>query len=173
MMGWKILLPVVLMVTTGCTTTTNTSTAERVSDGDQSAAVSSTQNLRSGLPPQRLDPGDCGLFLWSQTEITRLVFFARAGENVASVFIEDGAVPLTLTRARGDIFGQFLTDLTYVIPASDRQISVTFTPGEELEGGARISSGRISYMDSEGWTRVLPVLGVRACQPLLDTPLAP
>jgi len=153
-------------------TTAPTGQTNQPADGQRrnanNTAVSSTQNLRTGLPSQRLEAGDCGLFLWSQTEITRLVFFARASERSAAIFIEGQEKALNLTAARGDIFGQFLTDLAYATVDEGRAISVTYTPGEELEGGARISGGRISYLDNEGWTRVLPVLGVRACQPLIS-----
>ncbi|MEM6898983.1 MAG: hypothetical protein AAF583_04340 [Pseudomonadota bacterium] len=157
----------------GCATTVSDPARERTASASTSAAVSSTQNLRSGLPPQSLEAGECGLFLWSQTEITRLIFFARAGDNAASVFVENETVSLRLNVAGGDIFGQFLTDLIYDAQSLGGEVNVIYTPGEELEGGARISSGRISYVDSEGWTRVLPVLGVRACQPIVGSPLTP
>lgn len=161
------------MLCTSCTTTSEAPEAQGRSSGDAGSAVSSTRKLRTGLPAQALEAGECGLFLWSQTEITRLVFFARAGENAASAFVEGEAMPLVLTRAGGNIFGQFLTDLTYSIEGTSTAVSVTYAAGEELEGGARISSGRISYIDGEGWTRVLPVLGVRACQPLVGSTLTP
>ncbi|MEM9670584.1 MAG: hypothetical protein AAF950_16835 [Pseudomonadota bacterium] len=158
-----------------CASPTGNSNVEtqRVSSADRSSAADIVQNSRTGLPPQSLRAGECGLFLWSQTEITQLVFFARAGESSASVFLDGAPTPLTLRSAKGDIFGQFLTDLEYTVSNAERALSVVYTPGEELEGGARISSGRISYIDAEGWTRVLPVLGVRACQPIVSSPLTP
>ncbi len=123
---------------------------------------------RSGLPGQQLAPGECGLFLWSQTDISKFVFFARSAQPTALLLIDDQPVDVTLEAAGGDIFGEFLTDLVYRVPQTGQQVSIGYTPGDDLVGGARVSSGRISYTDADGWTRVLPVLGVRACQLAAD-----
>ncbi|MEL7480866.1 MAG: hypothetical protein AAGJ29_04845 [Pseudomonadota bacterium] len=128
---------------------------------------------RSGLPAQRLGPGECGLFLWSKTDISRFVFFAKSGSQQALFLYEDAPTSLALVQSAGDVFGQFLTDLTYVIPETGREIMISYAPGEELLGGARISSGRISYRADDGWTHVLPILGVRSCQPTVGETLSP
>lgn len=122
----------------------------------------------SGLPSQQLAPGECGLFLWSQTDISKFVFFTKSAQPMALLLLEDRPVNVTLDEAGGDIFGQFLTDLAYIVPQTGQRVSISYAAGEELVGGARVSAGRITYQDSEGWTRVLPVLGVRACQPTAD-----
>ena len=134
-------------------------------------AVAEADVPRAGLPAQSLNPGECGLFLWSKTDISQFVFFARAGNSDALILLEDRPESVELAQARGAIFGQFLTDLTYIVRSSGQEISVSYTPGEVLTGGARVSNGRISYSGADGWTRVVPVLGVRACQPTaVDTP---
>ena len=46
-------------------------------------------------------------------------------------------------------------------PATD----LSLKPGELLEGGQRIESGRLVTTDADGWETVLPVTGVRACIP--------
>jgi hypothetical protein len=49
--------------------------------------------------------------------------------------------------------------------APGQTITVSVVPGENIEGGQRISSGKILMTDPEGWETIMPVLGLRACQP--------
>lgn len=119
---------------------------------------------QSGLGPQTLQPGECGLFLWSQTDTSKFIFFTRAVSGTALVSQSAGPVDLAQTTAGGEIFGQFNTETSYA--ASDGAlVQLKIVAGEELEGGQRISSGLITTTDPEGWVTKLPVLGVRACQP--------
>lgn len=126
--------------------------------------AASVQSARNGLPPQTLNKDECGLFLWSQADISKFIFFARAGENTALFFMEDAPVELSQISAAGDIFGQFFTRSKYQT-MSGRNIDLSFEPGKELVDGARISSGSIQFANAEGWRTVLPVLGARVCQP--------
>lgn len=118
----------------------------------------------SGLGPQELPAGECGLFLWSQTDVSKFIFFSPALSGTA-VFAQ-GEVPITLTQATagGDIFGQFNTRMSY-LTEDGRELSLSMTPGDLLDGGQRIERGLITIRDREGWDTKLPVLGVRACQP--------
>lgn len=117
----------------------------------------------SGLGPQDLSVGECGLFLWSKTDTTKFIFFSKALSGQA-LFAQD-ETPLTLTQigAGGDIFGQFNTRLDFA-SRDNRQVVVSLEPGEMLQGGQRIENGLLTLIDGEGWLTKLPVLGVRACQ---------
>ena len=117
----------------------------------------------SGLGPQELKSGECGVFLWSQTDVSKFIFFSKALSGSA-VFAQ-GRQPMRLTQSGvgGEIFGQFNTRMEYV--ANDgRVVSLDLVPGDMLEGGQRIESGLLTLADREGWLTKLPVLGVRACQ---------
>ncbi|MEL7541697.1 MAG: hypothetical protein AAGJ51_12410 [Pseudomonadota bacterium] len=117
----------------------------------------------SGLGPQELLDGECGLFLWSQTDVTKFIFFSKALTGTA-LFAQDGTpVSMTQTMAGGDIFGQFNTRMEYVT-ADNRAVELTLEPGEVLEGGQRLERGLLSLADRDGWLTKLPVLGVRACK---------
>lgn len=119
---------------------------------------------KSGLGPQVLQVGECGLFLWSQTDVSKFIFFSRALSGTATFAQGEAPMALEQTRSGGDIFGQFNTEMSY--SARDgRQLAVSIVPGDELDGGQRIQSGLITVTDREGWDTKLPVLGVRACQP--------
>lgn len=117
-----------------------------------------------GLPPQVLNPGDCGLFLWSQTDASKFIFFRKAGDGVARMLIGDQDRRLIATDFDGDIFGQFFTEQKFESQSSGHAIDLSFSPGDELIDGARISGGRIRLTDAEGWVTTIPVLGVRACK---------
>ena len=118
----------------------------------------------SGLGPQELLEGECGLFLWSQTDTTKFIFFSKALSGEA-VFAQS-EVPISLVQigAGGEIFGQFNTETRY-LSEDGREATLSFTPGEAMNGGQRISDGLLSLTDQEGWLTKLPVLGLRACQP--------
>lgn len=118
----------------------------------------------SGLGPQTLMPGECGLFLWSQTDASKFIFFSKAISGAALVSQSEGPVELTQTSARGEIFGQFNTELSY-LSTNGGVVDLAFVPGEDLLGGQRIASGMLTTTDLVGWVTKLPVLGVRACQP--------
>ena len=116
------------------------------------------------LPAQALPPGKCGLFLWSKDEPRRLVFFTEADAVAANAALGMGAVLLTRTKQGGRLFGQFMTESNYVAPDGG-VVSLVFVPGAMLEDGQRISEGRISVIAPEGWETLIPVVGLRACQP--------
>lgn len=132
---------------------------------EASAALAQVEASTSlGLPAQKLAPNECGLFLWSKTDISRFVFFARAGSKEALFLLDDTPTALQSISESGEIFGQFFTDVTYKTETG-RSLSLSYQAGETLTDGARISNGIMEYNDAEGWRVVLPVLGVRVCQP--------
>jgi len=128
------------------------------------SGVNITSETGKGLPPQELAPGECGLFLWSRTDTTRFVFFARAGANNALFLLEEEPKKLTKLVERGELFGQFYTIIEFQTEAG-APVWLSYEPGQALDGGARVSNGLIQYHNSEGWQVSLPVLGARVCQP--------
>jgi len=145
----------------GCQSGSNSPQDARARMMSMKPAIDSVPS--SGLGPQELDSGECGLFLWSKTDVSKFIFFSKALTETA-VFAQ-GELPITLTQttAGGDIFGQFNTRMEY-ISDDKRVLSLTLQPGEILQGGQRLENGLINLTDKEGWQTKLPVLGVRACQ---------
>lgn len=118
-----------------------------------------------GLPPQKLAPGECGLFLWGMSAPRRFVFFAKASSATA-LFLHEGApLQVALTDTGGEVFGQFFTETTYMTATGDMAVELVLTPGDILEGGQQVRSGRIVSRGKDGWETVLPVTGARACMP--------
>lgn len=116
----------------------------------------------SGLGAQVLAPGECGLFLWSQANLSKLVFFRRAQTSAAALSLSDRRYDLQLVSEGGEVFGQFLTRNEF----SDGQggiVELAFQPGAMLIDGQRTSGGLITHTDAAGWRTIVPVAGVRAC----------
>lgn len=118
-----------------------------------------------GLPAQKLAPGECGLFLWGMAAPRKFVFFLKANTGDGLVLIDDKSHALRMVSARGEVFGQFLTEMGFSGSGTDTRVSVTLIPGETLEGGQRVKSGNLLFTGADGWETVLPVTGVRACMP--------
>lgn len=119
----------------------------------------------AGLPPQRLAPGKCGLFLWGMSAPRQFVFFAESPATSGLVLLDGAPVRLPVTSSGGEVFGQFVSELELKEAASGRVVEVTLKPGENLDGGQRVDSGNITIRDAQGWETILPVTGVRACIP--------
>lgn len=118
----------------------------------------------SGLGPQALEPGECGLFLWSKTDVTKFIFYSQALSGTAMFKPADETLQLEQIAAGGTIFGQFNTEQGYRA-SNGSVVELSFQPGEELTGGQRITDGLMTIKDTEGWRTKLPVLGIRACMP--------
>lgn len=118
----------------------------------------------SGLGPQTLASNECGLFLWNRTDPTQFIFFQREQAGQATMQIGARAVTVAQTVNRGQIFGEFMTEQGFAAPGGE-QILLTVVPGEELRGGQRVEQGKLEITTGEGWRTLIPVVGVRACQP--------
>ena len=118
-----------------------------------------------GLPPQRLLPGQCGLFLWGMSAPRKFVFFLEGSSGEALILVDDVPTSMTMATAGGEVFGQFLTEMRFGASANGPAISVSLTPGEVLEGGQRVDTGHLLIKSPEGWETILPITGVRACMP--------
>lgn len=118
-----------------------------------------------GLPAQKLAPGECGLFLWGMSAPRRFVFFTEASSGEALILHDGAPQRLVVAEAGGEVFGQFFTESGYTAPGANWTVILTLAPGELLEGGQRVRSGRLVTRGADGWETVLPVTGVRACMP--------
>lgn len=117
------------------------------------------------LGPQTLQPGKCGMFLWTAASPRRFIFFTEAESQQGLILIGDQPARIWQTEASGGIFGEFNTTTKFLTIEGGTSVEVTIEPGELLEDGQRVNSGRIVLTDNEGWQTILPVLGARACMP--------
>ncbi len=130
------------------------------------------QTAGNALPPQQLEKGECGLFLWTQKAPRRLVFFAKAGESTARAYVNGQDMQLTETEMSGNNFGQFMTQMHYKPLDGIGILRLALQPGEVLESGQRTEEATLYYTDAEGWETLIPVRGARVCmdEPKADQP---
>lgn len=119
----------------------------------------------AGLPPQKLAAGECGLFLWGMAAPRRFTFFTKAATGEALVLHDGASHKLIVTDTNAEVFGQFFTETQYLSADGTWSVNLSLKPGEMLEGGQRVDSGRLVTTGADGWETVLPVTGVRACIP--------
>lgn len=154
-----VILPAILVA--GCAATP----AAPASGSPVSAMSSIAEVPPDGLPPQALAAGECGLFLWEMAAPRRFTFFTEASSGEALVLHESAPQKLIMTDTNGEVFGQFFTEMQYLSADGTWSVNLTLKPGEVLEGGQRVESGRLVTTGADGWETVLPVTGVRACIP--------
>ncbi len=118
----------------------------------------------ASLPAQTLEPGTCGLFLWTRDEPRHFVLFFAAGDPTAEAIVNGRQQTLNVDSQDGNVFGQFLTRMAFSAPDGDA-VTLTLTPGEEIEGGRRVPLARMIYDNEEGWEIITPLTGLTACQP--------
>ncbi len=114
------------------------------------------QSLTS-LPPQNLDPGQCGLFIWTAGERRDFIGFETEGEikllqngEVLNVIRSEegplGSAQRIYNTSNGDTFTLSLKD-TVLIKEGQR-----FT-------------GSLTTKTKEGWDRVIPIAALTSCLP--------
>ena len=116
------------------------------------------------LPPQTLEPGECGLFLFAPRPTPRFVFFSNATTGYARMVIDDEPVTLSRSAASGEVFDQSFADTSYIAPAFGLELQVRVRPGADAEGGTEIDSGSLNLAREGGWSVVIPVAGASTCQ---------
>lgn len=157
---------VLIALSTLCLVAACTSRPDTVSTPGTAAKPAGISAVpEEGLPPQRLLPGQCGLFLWGMSAPRKFVFFTEGTAGEALILVNDEPASMPMTVAGGEVFGQFLTEMTFADARSGGSVSVSIKPGEALEGGQRVESGNLLYRNADGWETILPVTGVRACMP--------
>ena len=138
----RAVLPILLLLT-ACATTPD---AAETSVGGQAEPTT-----RAELGPQRLAPGECGLFGWDR--LSRFAFFATEDRGLFA----NGKDIVELVPEGG-------------FPASDYgAVGLSLGTPEPLEDGTRYRFARLKTMQPDGFERVMPLVVIQTCQ----TPDAP
>lgn len=116
------------------------------------------------LPTQKLASGQCALVLWTRTAPARRVFMAVSEPAGAKVQSGGRTVDLARSGASGEaVYGHFPEE-TFAGGGWEVKATVGFDTKGALVGGALVPSGSLEVRDARGWTTVLPVAGMVACQ---------
>ena len=106
-----------------------------------------------------LAAGECGLYVWTGDAKKTFTLFAGPSEvsyltggKTMTLTEKNPMTPPTSNREFMDIEGKVLT-LTLLSP-------------QEIEGGIRYKAGRLTSVSDDGWEKVVPIVGLYACQAL-------
>jgi hypothetical protein len=116
------------------------------------------------LPPQQLDPGVCGLFLWSRTERPALVLVARDNPAEAKVRVDGRTRDLRRAAFSGDPNSGHFQRQTFSDGRLTLDLEITFDASRPVRDGAIISGGVLRTRDEAGWETMQPVGGLVACK---------
>lgn len=117
------------------------------------------------LAPQRLDPGTCGVFLWTPSEPRRLILFASSDQATATVRLAGRTLEFRRNPA-GEVITREGIQQNYVHNAERLALSLQLDRGEPAGNVERMSQGVITLLDDEGWERKTPVTGLATCEPV-------
>lgn len=123
------------------------------------------ENPIGELPGQTLAPGACGMFLWHRKPRAELVFFGLGEQGVARMSIEGQVVDLaTRSTAGRRAFGQ-PEQQVFRHAGYNIELQVDLGGRSDLIGGTKVEQGRLRVSHARGWSLVMPVAGIIACQP--------
>lgn len=113
--------------------------------------------VQTGLAPQKLAPGECGLFIWT-TDKTR-TFIGFETSNTTKLFLNGQTLEAT-REGEGELNA---AEREYKLP--DGQIvPLSLERGKDLKDGEGFS-GQITTKTSDGWDRVTPIVALSSCVP--------
>jgi len=117
----------------------------------------------SVLPPQNLAPGECGLFLWLKRDDAPLVFFQRS-DGTATMAIDGAETVLTRTSQKGRIALEYFEAQSFEHAGLKLEVSLTPEEKRSLQQGLKLPSGSLSAQTADGWSALLPVVGLIGCK---------
>lgn len=121
-----------------------------------------TEKLTS-LPAQNLEPGECGLFVWTSGAERRFILFSQTGTG-AGVWFSEGAIQnLSIGSQSGLLANGQFPKTTYVTPEGTN-LSASLEDREAITDGTRFKSGTLKITAKDTWERVTPIVGLSACQ---------
>ena len=146
----KYFAPSLLMISisfflSGCGTTPD----------NQNESASNIASVQTGLPPQKLSPGECGLFIWTTNQSRKFIGFETSNEG--KLFL-DGQ---TLSVARVENEGLDARERRYELPNGEFA-TLSLEPGKSLKDGQSFA-GQIVSKTTDGWDRVTPVVALSNC----------
>jgi len=114
----------------------------------------------TGLSSKTLAAGECGLYVWTADAAKTFTLFAAPSE--VSYMKEGSTIALTEKNSVTP-----LASSREFMDAEGKTLSLTLLSPQEIDGGIRYKAGRLTSLSEDGWEKVVPVVGLYACQPLI------
>lgn len=111
------------------------------------------------LSSKSLAPGECGLYVWTADASKTFTLFASPSE----ISLFQNKVEFALTEKN-----------PVSPPPPNREFrdragkaySLSLLSPQEIEGGIRYKAGRLTSITEDGWEKLVPIVGLYACQPI-------
>ena len=116
------------------------------------------------LPPQTLAAQQCALFLWQKSEQPRRILMALDTPPIARVQIDGRLIDLPRIEISGDLQWGHFPHAVYSGSGLTLRLDLVIEDRERLIGGALVPEGSLSIERENGWSMIVPVAGMIACQ---------
>ena len=114
---------------------------------------------KAAIAGKTLAAGECGLYVWTADASKTFTLFATPSE------ISYLRQSKTITLIEKNPTTPPASSREFVDP-DGKSLSLTLLSPEEIEGGVRYKAGRLTSVSEDGWEKVVPVVGLYACQPI-------
>lgn len=119
------------------------------------------------LRNKNLEPGQCGMLLWTLNKGEPVMVFRNVDGRRAEMVIDGTPARLDLVEEKGERRYGISTEQTYTMEAEtpgETRVKVTASFGTPFEGGVYVEQGVITLRNFFGWERVTPVAGLAGCR---------
>jgi len=117
------------------------------------------------LPPQKLAKGECALVVWTHAPQARRVAMILDGPPRARVRLDGRTRELARTSAEGAAVAGQTARQAYAGEGVTLSLDLDMAGQRPVPGGVAIPDGALDYRDPSGWSVVVPVGGLIACEP--------
>lgn len=117
-------------------------------------------NADGDLSGKTLAAGECGLYVWTADTAKTFTLFASPTEMS---YIQDGKT-LALTEKSPTSPPASAREFRDV---NGKTLNLTLLSPQEIDGGIRYKAGRLTSLSEDGWEKVVPIVGLYACQPIV------
>lgn len=127
------------------------------------APKSETSTKTDRLSARQLLPGECGLFVWKSNETKQLLLFAEYAKGRAIWFNGEKEEYLRTVGVGGDPANGQYAYQEFETPDAKTLLLDLKLP-ETITNGTRFKGGTVTISSGEEWDKVVPVVGLSACQ---------
>ena len=120
------------------------------------------KSSKTGLEPQTLETGECGLFVWAASPEKPFILFSQSAK-ASGLWYNERVETLVITANSGDASYQQFPQTIYQ-RKSGETLELSLFDAQPIDDGMRYKSGTLRYMTEAGWQKIVPVIGMAACQ---------
>lgn len=119
------------------------------------------------LRNKNLEPGQCGMLLWTLEKGEPIMVFRNVAGRQAEMIIDGAPARLDLVEEEGERRYGVSSEQAYTLEAGtpgETRVKVSARFGTPFEGGVYVEQGVITLRNFFGWERVTPVAGLAGCR---------